>query len=125
MSIESDWSNECHQLILPNIHFKGDNYFDDRLFVLELARVTQRCLTPGRADPPAQRWAVYTRRNVMGFPPWRVDDFETREEAIQFLHRIAPHVPRISFGGKPPNPAPSLSDFKAWLAASGLEPLPE
>ena len=98
-------------------------YHDDRLFVLELARVTTRSLT--RAEAPVERWAVITRRNVPGFPPFRSDDFGSREEALQYLYKIAPLTPRVSLGGCSPVPPPSLPEFKAWLAASGLDPLPE
>ena len=105
------------------IHFERRGYFDDRVFILELTRVTTRSLT--QADAPIARWAVIIRRNVAGFPPFHSDDFESREEALQYLHQIAPQTPRVSLGGRSPKPTPSLPEFKAWLAASGLDPLPE
>jgi len=105
------------------IHFDGQEYYDDRLFVLELAQVTTRSLT--RSEAPRNRWAVITRRNIPGYSPFRSDDFGTREEAIQFLHQIAPTTPRISLGGKSPTPEPTLPEYRAWLLSSGLEALPE
>ncbi|MGD0532664.1 MAG: hypothetical protein ABSA62_10455 [Methyloceanibacter sp.] len=95
------------------IYFDGREYCDDRLFVLELARVTTRSTT--RADAPTERWAVITRRNVPGFPPFCSDDFESREKAIEYLNGVAPQTPRITLGGRSPNPVPSLSEFKAWF----------
>jgi hypothetical protein len=105
------------------IHFDGREYFDDRLFLLELEHVTIGSLT--RNNAAKERWAVITRRNVPGYPPFRSDDFESREAAIRYLRHIAPQTPRISLGGGSPDPTPSLSEFMAWLASSGLEPLPE
>jgi hypothetical protein len=105
------------------MQFEGREYFDDRLFVLELAHVATRSLT--HAESPKSRWAVITRRNVLGYLPFRSDDFETREEAVRYLHSMAPTTPRVSLGGKSPNPTPSLAEFKIWLASSGLDPLPE
>jgi hypothetical protein len=105
------------------IHFEGREYFDDRLFVLELTPVAARSLT--EIEAPKERWAVITRRNTPGYPPFRSDDFESREAAIRFLHDIALTTPLISKGGRPPMPAITLSEFKAWLAFNGLEALPE
>ena len=105
---------------MATIHFEGCEYFDDRLFVLELAQVTTRSLT--QVETPKSRWAVITRRNVRGYPPFRSDDFETRDEALHYLHSMAPTTPRVSLRGKSPNPILSLAEFKAWLACSGLDP---
>ena len=106
-----------------SIHFDGQEYYDDRLFVLELAQVTTRSLT--QIEAPRQRWAVITRRNVPGYPTSRSDDFGTREGAVHFVHQIAPTTPRISLGGKSPTPEPTLAEYKAWLLSCGLEALPE
>jgi hypothetical protein len=103
--------------------FQGKEYLDDRMFVLELAQVTTQ--SGLRAETPKKRWAVITRRNIPGFPPTRVDDFETREEALQYLLNIVPTTPRISLRGESPSPTPSLAEFRTWLASSGLDPLPD
>jgi hypothetical protein len=105
------------------VHFDGQEYFDDRIFVLELAQVTTNSLT--KIERPKKRWVVITRRNVPGYPPFRSDDFASRDEAIRFLHDIARTTPRISLGGRSPQSSPTLSEFKEWLAFQGLEPLAE
>jgi hypothetical protein len=77
--------------------FEGENYLSDQMFILEVSQGTVRCLTS--REPPRQVWSVITRRNVAGLPPWRVDDFETREEAEAYKRRVFPAIPRVFFGG--------------------------
>jgi hypothetical protein len=74
---------------------------------LELAHVTTRSLT--QVETLKRRWAVITRCAVRGYPPFRSDDFETRDEAIRYLHSVAQTTPRVSLRGNSPNPAPSLA----------------
>jgi hypothetical protein len=78
--------------------FEGRTYYDDRLFILDLCPATK-----GDQDV----WAVITRRNCEGLPPRRADDFPTEAEAMAFIERIEPTTPRISLGGRSPNPTPS------------------
>ena len=90
----------------------GQLYKDDRLFILDL-QLAQKYKKPV--------WAVTTRRNVDGFPPFRVDDFQTKEAAIAFIQKIEPETPRISLGGKSPqNPL----EYTAYLATLRMEELP-
>lgn len=73
--------------------YEGQLYNDDRLFILDLSQITKGT---------EKIWAVITRRNCKGFPPYRVDEFDTKEDAIAFIKRIEPTTPLISFGGKSP-----------------------
>ena len=86
----------------------GTMYRDDRVFILDLQLAS-------KGD--RQVWAVTTRRNMDGFPPFRVDDFETREKAVEFIQRIEPTTPRISFGGKPLNNPVSYDEYVTILAS--------
>lgn len=90
---------------------EGRRYLDDRLFILHLTV----------AEKAGQRvWAVVTRRNCEGFPPFRVDEFKTQEEATSFVRKIEPTTPRHSLGGRAPDPPPSHEQYLQWLRDEGL-----
>jgi tetratricopeptide (TPR) repeat protein len=77
-----------------NMHlWEGRIYKDDRIFILDLTLAK-------KSGKPV--WAVVTRRNCEGFPPFRIDDFKTKEEAIGYIQKIEPTTPLISLGGKSP-----------------------
>ncbi len=91
--------------------WQGTMYRDDRVFILDLQLAS-------KGD--RQVWAVTTRRNIDGFPPFRVDDFETKEKAVEFIQRIEPTTPRIRLGGKPPeNPVP-YDEYVLQLHEEGI-----
>ena len=93
------------------VFWQGTVYRDDRVFILDLQ-------VASKGD--RQVWAVTTRRNIDGFPPFRVDDFETREKAVEFIQRIEPTTPRISFGGRPPNNPVSYDEYVLQLHEEGI-----
>jgi hypothetical protein len=93
------------------VFWQGTMYRDDRVFILDLQLAS-------KGD--RQVWAVTTRRNIDGFPPFRVDDFETREKAVEFIQRIEPTTPRISFGGRPPNNPVSYDEYVLQLHEEGI-----
>jgi hypothetical protein len=85
--------------------WRGETYLDDRLFILDLQQAKK-----GNHEV----WAVTTRRNIKGFPPFRVDDFKTKEEAVSFLKGVEPSTPRISLHGKSPTPVPTYEEYLRW-----------
>jgi len=91
--------------------WQGENYNDDRLFILDLQLVQK-----GKEET----WAVVTRRNVKRLPPFRIDDFVTKKEAVEFVRKIEPTTPRISQGGKPPEAPLSYEKYVAALKQEGL-----
>jgi hypothetical protein len=91
---------------------------DDRMFVLELSPVTTRPLTSD--EPVRNEWGVITRRNVVGYPPFRSDTFPTREEAIAFYKKTVVSTPRVSLGNKSPTSEPTVDEYTEWLVAEGL-----
>ena len=91
---------------------------DDRMFVLELTRVTTRKLTSN--DPEIHEWAVITRRNVPGYPPSRSDEFPTYEDALSFYKQVVVETPRVSLGNKSPAIPPSLEEYTDWLKSENL-----
>lgn len=91
--------------------WQGQLYKDDRLFILDL-QFAQKSKQPV--------WAVITRRNVDGFPPFRVEDFPTKEAAITFIHTIEPETPLISLGGKSPQHPLAYTDYLTTLRRVGV-----
>jgi hypothetical protein len=58
-------------------------------------------------------WTVVTRRNCEDFPPFRVDEFSTKDEAIKFIEEVEPTTPLISLDGKSPfTPLPYIEYCK-------------
>jgi hypothetical protein len=88
----------------------GKIHNDDRLFILDLQPATK-----GGKDV----WAVVTRWNHEGFPPYKVNDFETQIEAIDFIKKIEPQTPRISLDGKSLNPTPSYIEYLELMKKNG------
>lgn len=74
--------------------WEGIAYKDDRLFILDL--------TQAKKDGKSV-WAVVTRRNHDGFPPVRTDEFESKEQAVEYIKKIEPTTPLISLLGKQPD----------------------
>ena len=91
--------------------FEGRVYNDDRLFILDLSPAKK-----GHSNV----WAVTTRRNCDGFPPIRVDDFLSEEEAIAFIKRVEPTTPRISIGCCSPVPTPTYEEHCRQLHVEGV-----
>ena len=86
-----------------NMHlWEGKVYKDDRLFILDL--------TPAKKKGEAV-WAVVTRRNVDGFPAFRLDTFQTKDEAVKFIEKVEPTTPRIGLQGKAPEKPFSYDDY--------------
>ena len=92
-------------------------YLDDRMFVLEISRVTTRSMT---STNERQQWAVIERRNVFGYPPTRCKEFDRRDAAVAFLKEVAPQTPRVSLDGESPSPLPSWDEFQSWLTSLGV-----
>jgi hypothetical protein len=91
--------------------FDGAIYNDDRLYIFDLTKAKNN----GRAV-----WSLATRRNCNGFPPTRVDNFKTKEKAIEYIKRIEPTTPCISMGGQSPKRPLSYNDYCKQLSAAGL-----
>lgn len=82
--------------------YQGRAYNDDRVFILDLALTEKDTRT---------FWVVITRRNHEGFPPFKVDKFRSKEEALSFIRKIEPTTPRISLGGTSPEKPLSYQEY--------------
>jgi len=91
--------------------WEGRVYKDDRLFVLDLTQV--------KKDKNIV-WAIVTRKNHDGFPPFRSDEFESQEKAIVYIKNIEPSTPLISLSGKPPETPLSYEKYCEKLSKEGL-----
>jgi len=96
---------------LPNLSYENANYLDDRMFVLELRRA-------GKSSDKSE-WLLVTRRNVRGYPPKRVDDFEDYETARAYMEKVEPETPRLSLDERPPDPIPTIEKHRAWVKEIG------
>ena len=91
---------------------------DDRVFILQIVSSESR----GQYDQEStKKISVVTRRNKPGYPAWRIDDFDTYEEAKEFYLDIVVTTPRKSLDEKSPDPKPSLDEYTAWLIENKLE----
>jgi len=97
------------------IHFQGRDYIDDRMFIVELRKALMN--DKNYHEKP---WTLVTKRNVLGFPATRADDFETWDRAMEYLKHILPQTPLISLGGECPTTTPSYEQHLAWLDTQGL-----
>jgi hypothetical protein len=115
-----------HPSVSPFI-VDGETYNDDRMFVVHIGR----CTTVERSDtidttiyhdtPPIDaKWCLVTFRNTPRYPAFRVDHFETREDAQRYLEEVLPAVPLVSLGGGSPRPPKSYAEYLEWERANGL-----
>jgi len=91
--------------------WEGKVYKDDRIFILDLT-LAKKCEKPV--------WAVITRRNCEEFSVFRVDDFETKEKALDYIRKIEPATPLISLGGKSPEQSLLYKDYCSDLKKIGV-----
>ena len=119
MSVEEHWSGA---------------YRDDRMYVMRITRGASRIAGVDASagfeevltgpTPAAGGWnssvLLITYRNVPSLPVVRVDNFDSFDEAIEYLKKVEPTCPRVSLGGNPPQPAPSWEEHLDWLHRYGL-----
>ena len=113
------------------IEFQGEQYFDDRMFVLYLCRGKVQ-LEPD-ADgavwttiyhekaPEDHIWCVVTYRNCNSYPLLRVDSFYRREAAENYIESIEPGTPLISLDGFSPKKPLSFEKYSDWKVEANLK----
>ena len=112
--------------------FEGDLYNDDRMFVVALLRGTVREDLDGTVtttvhhdeDVPGAKWCLVTYRNVLGYPAFRIDRFESFEDARAYMEQVEPTVPLVSLGGQPRQPPLAYAQFVAWKKANRFKEYP-
>ena len=110
------------------VEFKGQQYYDDRLFVLYLVPGTVVGsgdfirTTIYHTNPPHDHvWCLATYRNYGRYPLYRIDSFYKKEDAEVYQRLIEPQTPLISYGGVIPTPIPSYESYREWKKGTQLK----
>ena len=101
-----------------SFEFNGETYLDDRMYVCNLGGGTV-----SQAGKKETRYVLMTYRNTVTLPPIRTDNFETKEEAIDYLKEVEFHVPLVSNNGRPlqlPEGVDPWQHWMDWLSKRGL-----
>jgi hypothetical protein len=106
-------------------------YHDDRLFVLDISTTQVRHLhdpefggisetVSSSSIDASSTWTLTTRRNCPGYPPTRMDHFESVGGLVDYVRKVEPITPRRSLNGSSPEPVPSYEEYLEWLDRNGL-----
>jgi len=113
---------------LKTINFQGQEYFDDRLFVLYLCagkvEIEDGAIwtTIYHENPPEDHiWCVVTYKNCNRYPLYRIDSFYKKEDALGYIKKIEPETPLISLEGKSPQNLPSFEEYLLWKKENNLK----
>ena len=101
-----------------SFEFNGETYLDDRMYVLNLG-----VGTVSQAGKKETRYMLFTYRNTAALPPVRSDNFETKEEAIDYVKEVELQVPLVSNHGTPlqiPEGVDPWEYWMDWLSERGL-----
>ena len=97
------------------IKYKGEDYRDDRLFVLNLTLGKQ-------GEIP--KWILRTYANTFSLRPVSDHCFDAKEEAVRYLKSVEYQVPLISNNGNPLNIPAEVENkweyFNEWLKQKNL-----
>lgn len=110
------------------IEYKGEKYFDDRIFHLHLTLSKKHNYSDGLEGIEigdnfnSDTYTLYTRRNSVGRKPVKVDNFSSYQEAMSYIEKVEPEVPLISLNGKPLSPKPSIQDFRKLVTKNNWLP---
>ena len=91
-----------------SLEYEGHLYNDDRMFVLYIARCTEKEVEPGylehvihHTNPPTNyMWGVVTYRNTARYPCIGVRAFNDKEDAQKYLRKVEPSTPLVSLNGR-------------------------
>ena len=86
--------------------YQDETYRDDRMFVLNLSL--------GKSNNK-EKYILMTYRNTPQLPPVRVDDFNTKEDAIEYIKKIEPKVPLTSLDRQPLNIPKNTDTWEYWM----------
>lgn len=104
-------------------------YNDDRMFVLYVcpctlesnpAKGVTKVILHHEGRPEGHLWAVATFRNVFRYPIYRVDEFQTFDEAENYRREVEPRVPLASLGGQAMPVVLSYEEWERWKQIRGM-----
>ena len=93
------------------------------MYLYEVAKV-KVWTYPYEDKNESKRWSLITRGNWGNTTIRGVQGFDSFDEAVQCLKRVAPATPLLSLDGKSPDPIPTWDEFQNWLSDKGLAKLP-
>ena len=93
-----------------SFEFNGETYLDDRMYVLNLG-----VGTVSQAGKKETRYMLFTYRNTAALPPVRTDNFETKEEAIDYVKEVELQVPLVSNHGTPLQIPEGVDPWEYWM----------
>jgi hypothetical protein len=110
------------------IEFNGEHYHDDRMYVLYLCKCTEKIQGDNIATtiyhesaPADAAWCLVTYRNVERYMAVRVDPFESKQAALEYMRGVEPTMPLISLGGSSPVHPLNYDDFVQWKKDNDLK----
>lgn len=114
---------------IKTIKYNGEEYFNDRLFVLYLCKGEVAPESDGliaitiyhEQAPVDFIWCVVTYKNSNRYPLNRIDSFNKKDDAIAYLKLIEPETPLISLEGKSPQNPLAYDDYVLWKKKNGLK----
>jgi hypothetical protein len=113
---------------IQRLSFQGQDYFDDRLFVLYLCKATLETQDDGvvvttiyhEQAPTVHVWCVVTYRNCDRYPMFSIRHFATSDSAVAYLQQVEPETPLISLHGSSPTKPVSYQEYCAWKTKNNL-----
>ena len=106
---------------MNDLFFNGEQYNDDRMYVLTLAKCTMKedaesieTIIYHEDIPDNYIWCVVTYRNVKRYSATRVDPFNSKNEAESYLEHVEPQTPLISLGGRTPSNLLPYGKYVEW-----------
>ena len=112
------------------VNFKGREYFDDRLYVLNICpgrthtdsdgmictTIYHKEMPPPPPSGPKERnfFVVVTYHNSPRYPVATLHHFLARLRAQRYLEKVEPQVPLISLGGESPSAPLPYPEFQEW-----------
>jgi len=114
--------------LMHEIEFNGEVYRDDRMYVLYTCKCTEEVEADyvsttiyHEASPSDAKWCIVTYKNTPRYRAFRVDVFDSRQKADDYVRGVEPEVPLISLGGRSRNPPLAYPDFVRWKEEQGFE----
>ena len=108
--------------------FNGEQYNDDRMFVLTLAKCTIRedadvieTVIHYEDVPTNFIWCVVTYKNVKRYMATRVDPFNSKNEAMLYIEHVEPQTPLISLDGNSPTTPLQYEKYLSWKQSSNFK----
>ena len=98
-----------------NFKYQDETYRDDRMFVLNLSL--------GKSNNK-EKYILMTYRNTPQLPAVRIDNFDTKKDAIEYIKKIEPKVPLTSLDRQPldiPKNADTWEYWMRWLKERNLQ----